>query len=43
MTPLVEKNINYNCAELIGQWKDTQNGGGIQTTNKSASMPIAST
>ena len=39
MTPLVEKNINYICVELIGQWKDTQNGGGIQTTNKSAGMP----
>jgi 5-methylcytosine-specific restriction endonuclease McrA len=39
MTPLVEKNINYICIEIIGQWKDTQNGGGIQTTNKSAGMP----
>jgi hypothetical protein len=31
--------INYICVELICQWKDTQNGGGIQTTNKSAGMP----
>ena len=39
MTSLVERNISYVCADLIGEWKDTQNGGGIQTTNKSAGMP----
>jgi hypothetical protein len=39
MTSLVERNISYVCADLIGEWKDTQNGGGIQSTNKSAGMP----